>query len=150
KIDMGTGIRTALAQIVADELDVSIDQVIVILGDTALTPDQGKSTASAGVMTGGQPLRVAACEARAGLVKRAAERLGEETAALAVNDGVVFVKTRPGERVPYGELIGNVPLSIGVNVTRQTPWGPEIKGSSPLKSPQDYRYAGRPVRRAEV
>jgi CO/xanthine dehydrogenase Mo-binding subunit len=41
KVDLGTGVRTALAQIVADELDVAFPKVTVIQGDTDLTPDQG-------------------------------------------------------------------------------------------------------------
>jgi nicotinate dehydrogenase subunit B len=43
-VDLGTGARTALAQIVAEELDVSIGQVNVVLGDTDKTPDQGRQS----------------------------------------------------------------------------------------------------------
>ena len=150
KIDMGTGIRTALAQIVADELDVSIEKVVVVLGDTGLTPDQGKSTASAGVMTGGQPLRIAACETRAALMTRAAERLGTEVTGLEVRDGVVCVKGEPGRGMSYGDLIGNLQLSIELDVTEETAWGPVLRGSSPLKPSRDYRYAGKSVVRAAV
>jgi len=41
-VDLGTGIRTALGQIVAEELDVSIARVVVVLGDTSLVPNQGR------------------------------------------------------------------------------------------------------------
>jgi CO/xanthine dehydrogenase Mo-binding subunit/aerobic-type carbon monoxide dehydrogenase small subunit (CoxS/CutS family) len=150
KIDMGTGVRTALAQVVADELDVPLDNVSVVLADTSVAPDQGKSTASSGVMTGGQPLRVAACEIRAALVARAAGRLRADAAQLDVADGVVFVKDVPQRRITFGDLIGNEPLSVEVEVLRVTPWGPELKGPSALKPPQAYHYSGRSVRRPVI
>src|SRR5579871_6796853 len=46
RIDLGTGVRTALAQIVADELDVDFDRITMVMGDTARTPDQGTTSAS--------------------------------------------------------------------------------------------------------
>jgi nicotinate dehydrogenase subunit B len=150
KIDMGTGIRTAYAQLVADELDVAVDKVRVVLGDTATTPNQGKSTASAGVMFGGQPLKVAARETRTALMARAAERLGVELARLEVEDGVVFDKAAPGNRVSYGDLIGNSPLAVEIDVGRTTIWGPELTASSALKAPQSYRYVGKSILRDAI
>ena len=60
RVDLGTGTETVFAQFVADELDVPIGQIRVIMGDTRLTPDQGKTTASLNVVRGSQPIRVAA------------------------------------------------------------------------------------------
>ncbi len=45
-VDLGTGIRTALGQIVAEELDVSFARVVVVLGDTEIVPNQGATIAS--------------------------------------------------------------------------------------------------------
>ena len=45
-VDLGTGIRTALAQIVAEELDVAFERVTMVLGDTARVPNQGPTIAS--------------------------------------------------------------------------------------------------------
>lgn len=45
-VDLGTGIRTALGQIVAEELDVSFARVVIVLGDTAVVPNQGATIAS--------------------------------------------------------------------------------------------------------
>ena len=64
-VDLGTGIRTALAQIVAEELDVGLDQVEMVLGDTALAPNQGPTIASASIQIHAVPLRQAAAQARA-------------------------------------------------------------------------------------
>src|SRR5258706_15704423 len=74
-VDLGTGVRTALAQIAADELDVRMDCVKVVLGDTASVPNQGATIASASIQVHGAPLRQAAAQARAWLLDRAAEAL---------------------------------------------------------------------------
>lgn len=150
KIDMGTGIRAAYAQMVADELDVRIDKVIVVLGDTGQTPDQGKSTASAAVMLGGQPLRVAAAEARAALLEKAATRLGASVESLVAEEGTVFVREDRSRSLSYGELIGNDPLDIVLPIERTTDWGPELRPGVRLKSPDQFRYSGQTVLRATV
>ena len=69
-VDLGTGIRTALAQIAADELDVELAQVEMVLGDTPRAPNQGGTIASASIQIHAQPLRLAAAQARAWLVAR--------------------------------------------------------------------------------
>jgi len=76
RIDMGTGNRTCFMQFVADELDVALDRIHIVAGDTELTPDGGKTTASNGVPIGSQPLRVSAATARHRLLQLASERLG--------------------------------------------------------------------------
>src|SRR5207245_2007037 len=64
KMDMGQGVDVAIAQIVADELDVAFDRVSVVMGDTAFTCNQGGASGSTGVQRGGLTLRHAAAEAR--------------------------------------------------------------------------------------
>ncbi len=59
-VDLGTGIRTALAQIVAEELDVPLGAVNVVLGDTENTPNQGPTVASETIQVTAVPLRIAA------------------------------------------------------------------------------------------
>ena len=59
KVDLGTGVYTALQQIVADELDVPISRIEMIQGDTLLTPDQGRTWASITIQIGGVQLRQA-------------------------------------------------------------------------------------------
>jgi nicotinate dehydrogenase subunit B len=92
-IDMGTGIQTAVAQIVADELEVPLRAVRVVMGDTGLTPDQGKSTSSRGVTLGAQPLRIAACEARCALIELGATLMNVPSAELEARDGFVRRKS---------------------------------------------------------
>src|SRR3974390_1532870 len=74
-VDLGTGVRTALGQIVAEELDVSFARVVVVLGDTSRVPNQGATIASETIQITAVPLRKAAAQARQFLLARAAERL---------------------------------------------------------------------------
>src|SRR4030081_902745 len=74
KVDLGTGLRTALTQIVAEELDVPMSQVSLIEGDTALPPDKGVTYGSLSIKNGGMQLRRAAATARRALLHRAAAR----------------------------------------------------------------------------
>ncbi len=78
KVDLGTGVLTALTQIVADELDVPLKSVTVIQGDTALTPNQGTTWGSLSIQIGGVQLRNAAAAARNALLELAAAKLGRE------------------------------------------------------------------------
>src|SRR5215207_8607848 len=88
-VDLGTGIRTALGQIVAEELDVSIARVVVVLGDTAEVPNQGATIASETIQITTVPLRKAAAQARQFLIARAAERLEVSLDDLSIEDGLV-------------------------------------------------------------
>ena len=63
KVDLGTGVRTALAQIAAEELDLPIAAVTIVAGDTQLTPDQGPSYGSLSIQVGGVQIRQAAAAA---------------------------------------------------------------------------------------
>ncbi len=76
KVDLGTGVLTALSQIVADELDVPLKSVAVVQGDTALTPDQGKTWGSLSIQIGGVQLRNVAAVARNALLELAGGKLG--------------------------------------------------------------------------
>src|SRR5580658_7717722 len=74
-VDLGTGIGTALAQIVAEELDVPLTRVSLVLGHTTEVPNQGPTIASATIQIAAVPLRLAAAQARQFLLARAAEVL---------------------------------------------------------------------------
>ena len=73
-VDLGTGIATALAQIVAEELEVEVGQITMVLGNTASVPNQGATIASASLQIHAAPLRAAAAQARAWLAARAAAK----------------------------------------------------------------------------
>src|SRR5580704_14545853 len=88
-VDLGTGIRTALGQIVAEELDVSFARVVVVLGDTSRAPNQGPTIASETIQITAVPLRNAAAQARRFLLARAAERLELPIEDLTIEDGLI-------------------------------------------------------------
>src|ERR1700735_4635589 len=110
-VDLGTGIRTALGQIVAEDLDVSFARVVVVLGDTSLVPNQGAKIASESIQISAVPLRKAAAQARQFLIARAAERLELPLEELAIEDGLVRGHNRS---ISYGELIGDDTIRLGL------------------------------------
>jgi CO/xanthine dehydrogenase Mo-binding subunit len=89
KVDLGTGYRIAVRQMVAEELDLPVDRIALIEGDTALTPDQGPTGGSSGIMRGGVQIRQAAATARQALVKLAADRLNTIPDTLTVEAGAL-------------------------------------------------------------
>src|SRR5260370_14657738 len=93
KVDLRTRLRPALTQIAAEELDVPLDRVTVIQGDTALTPDQGPTYGSLSIQNGGVQIRQAAAAARKHLVDLASQRLGAAAGDLIVEAGVIKPKS---------------------------------------------------------
>lgn len=150
KIDAGSGIRTTFTQIVADELDVPMNRITMILGDTARTPNQEKATASTGVSVGVQPLRVAAAEARAALAALGATRLGLGPDQVGTRDGAVYSKLDPKATIAYGELIGTQILDIRLKKIRDTQWGPLLEGKAPLQSYKVRKMVGKAVPRFDL
>jgi CO/xanthine dehydrogenase Mo-binding subunit len=160
RIDMGTGVETAFGQLISDELDVPFESVKIVMGDTDLTPDQGKSTASSNASIGARPLRIAAAEARRTLLKMAAERLAVSVDKLDVAEGVVRVRTVPSKQISYAELIGgrrfatrlaqasigppDQALTAGIGTQPVASNGLRLKGSS------DLRLVGKSIPRVDV
>ena len=102
KVEIGQGILTALAQIVAEELDVALERVRLAPADTRYSPDEGMTSGSMSITDGGAALRYAAAEARDLLLQRAAQQLGVSLEQLSVADGVV--SARSGGSTTYWEL----------------------------------------------
>jgi CO/xanthine dehydrogenase Mo-binding subunit len=147
KVDLGTGSKTALAQIAAEELDVAFEHIKMVMGDTATTPDQWMTGANLTIAQGGSELRRAAASARRALVARAAERLGAPAADLIVEDGVVRVKDSPSRFVRYGDLIGDgFQLQVDPKIAFKKPNTYQVIGKSiprvdiPEKVTGDYTY----------
>jgi CO/xanthine dehydrogenase Mo-binding subunit len=103
KVEIGQGILTALAQIVAEELDVALERIRLAPANTSYSPDEGMTSGSQSITDGGAALRYAAAEARDLLLQRAAQRLAVSLEQLSVTDGVV--KARSGGAVTYWELV---------------------------------------------
>jgi CO/xanthine dehydrogenase Mo-binding subunit len=137
KVDLGTGIGTALTQIVAEELDVPLSRVHVIEGDTALTPAQGKTWGSLSIQNGGVQIRQAAATARRALLQEAAKRFGVPVEDLIVEQGTMRSRNG-GKQITYGELIGGKTFSL------------KVDKQAPLKDPATYKIVGRPVPRFDI
>jgi len=151
RIDMGTGIETAFGQIIADELDVPFERVKIVMGDTELTPDQGKSTASSNIGQGAPPLRIAAAEARRALLKMAADRFRVSVEDLDVADGIVRVRKASSKRISYGELIGG--RRFRTRLDQKVDGGlsqPVASRGLRLKAPGELRLVGTSVPRVDV
>ncbi len=105
KVEIGQGILTALAQIVAAELDVVFERVRMIAASTGTSPDEAVTSGSLSVQESGTALRFAAAEARALFIAQAAKRLGVDPAMLAVRDGEIVAKGAP-TGISYWTLAG--------------------------------------------
>src|SRR5262245_55549271 len=138
KVELGTGVRTALAQIVAEELDVPFERIRMVMGDTALTPDEGITAGSQTISAGGSKLRRAAAEARRALLDMASHCLDALTDELVVRDGTIAVSHHPDQSVTYAELMG---------VKR---FQREVSETVPLKRPEAYRLVGTSVPRVDI
>ena len=99
KVEIGQGIGTALAQIVADELDVAIGRVLICPTNTAESPNEAVTAGSMSVHDSGAALRAACAEAREILLGAAASRLGVAREALSVRDGDIVALD--GRRTTY-------------------------------------------------
>jgi nicotinate dehydrogenase subunit B len=112
KIEMGQGVMTSLAQMIAEELGVALGSIDMVLGDTDRCPVDMGTFGSLTTRVFGPALRAAAAQARLTLLELAAQTLGVPAARLSVDNGIVSVKGHSGERVSYGEL------SQGARITR--------------------------------
>src|SRR5947207_6743932 len=150
KMDMGQSLDIAIAQIVAEELDVAVDKVDVVMGDTALTCNQGGASGSTGIQNGARPLRSAAAEARRLLVQAASQKLGLPVEQLRVDDGVVAAVSDPAKKTSYAELIGGRHFHHQVEWNKQIGNPMDIKVQATPKSPSDYRVVGKSLPRRDV
>jgi len=135
-VDLGTGIRTALGQIVAEELDVAFARVVVVLGDTAVVPNQGATIASETIQISAVPLRSAAAQARQFFLSRAAARLELPLSELIIEDGLV--RGKDNRSVSYGELIGNDTIRL------------ELADDVPVKAVSNSSIVGQSVPRVDL
>lgn len=137
KVDLGTGHRIAMRQMVAEELSIATEQIELIEGDTALTPDQGPTAGSSGVMRGGVQLRQAAATAREALLALAAQKLQRPSVELTLDEGQVGAISG-GPKFRIAELIGEQPFNVKMNP------------KAPLKDPQRYSIVGRSLPRPDL
>jgi len=137
KIEMGQGVVTSLAQMLAEELEVELDAVDMVMGDTALCPWDMGTFGSMSTRFFGPPLRQAAAEARAILIELAAEELGVPVSGLRAEAGTVVVTDDATRRVAYAAL------AQGKGITR------ELHTEVELTGPEDFEVIGRSIPRKD-
>lgn len=104
KIEMGQGVVTSLVQMIADELNVSMEKINLVMGDTDLCPWDGGTWGSETTRGFGPLMRAALAEGRGVLLKMASEKLKVPVNTLVVNDGVISDPADPAKSVTYAEL----------------------------------------------
>jgi len=142
KIDGGQGLGTAIAQMVAEEIDVAYERVRVVMGDSALTMDMGGASAAIGVSHGGTMLRRTAAEARRLLIEMASQKLGLAVDQLTVTDGVVHGISDTTKRVSYAELIGGRHFDKPVKWNGRLSNGLVLEVQAPLKKHTEFKVIG--------
>jgi nicotinate dehydrogenase subunit B len=137
KIEQGQGVMTSLPQLLAEELDVSLAAVDIVMGDTDLCPWDMGTFGSLSVRQFGPVLRQGAADARALLLQMAAERLQVPIERLAVKAGVVSDAADPKKTVSYGQL------TEGKRIERKA------EGKTPLKPLKSYTVVGTSAKRRD-
>jgi len=137
KVDLGTGARAAIRQIVAEELGLSPGRIALVEGDTALTPDQGSTGGSTGIMVGGVQIRQAAATARARLLSLASASLNRPVSDLETSDGMVVARG-DGGAVSFASLIGGAAFELPIDKT------------APLRNPDAYTVVGTSYARPDI
>jgi nicotinate dehydrogenase subunit B len=149
KPEIGMGVGTAYAQIVAEELDVPLDHVQLVMGDTASTANQGGVGGSTSIMLGAKPLRNAAANARFLLTQMASRRLGVPADQLEAKDGVFRVKGDATKSVSYADLAGGGDLNDALKVSGDG-FGLNVEGPGKPKDPSTYTIVGKPAPRVDL
>jgi nicotinate dehydrogenase subunit B len=149
KVELGTGVETALAQIAAEELDVSWKKIKVDMGDTEKTIDQATTSGSRTIERAGPQIRQAAAAARKELLRLAAEKLGAPAEKLTVKDGMVSVLGNPSKRISYAQLIGGKRFNVTIQAEGKAG---DLKLAQDVKpkDPKQYTTVGKPVPRFDV
>ena len=137
KVEIGQGILTALRQIAAEELDVSLHRITLQSGDTELTPNEGYTSGSQSIQFGGVALRLACAETRLLLLEHVAAMSGVPLAELTVRDGVINCRGQPTTH-DYWTVAPSVDLTRAAS------------GRAAPKAVADYAVVGRSAPRVDL
>jgi nicotinate dehydrogenase subunit B len=132
KIEMGQGVITSLPQMLAEELEVPLKSVNIVLGDTDLCPWDMGTFGSRSTKFYGPLLRAAAAKAREILIELAAEQLALSKDKLTVKEAFVLEKNNPENKVSYASL------ARGKRIEHH------LEKDAPLKSVSDFTVCGQP------
>jgi len=137
KVELGQGIETAIAQIAADELDVSLDRLSLVAGDTTQSPDEWYTAGSQSIEVGGTSMRLVCAEVRSLFLQAAARELEVNAAELRIRDGTIEV-AGTDLHTSYWDLASRVDLAR------------EVTGAAAPKSPSQHEIIGRSAPRRDL
>jgi len=152
KIEMGQGVETSMAQMIAEDLAVPLGRIDMVMGDTDTCPfDQG----TWGSMTTrffGPALRAAAANAKAILVELAAERLSVPKTDLRAEDGAVVVAADPSRRVTYADLVGGrrIERTLSEAAIQKAVADFAVMGTSPRRLDAAEKVTGKAIYAGDV
>jgi len=137
KVEIGQGVLIALSQIAAEELDVAIDRIDILSGDTADAPDEGSTSSSQSIEVSGRSVRLVSAELRTRVLGRLAQRLNCAPEDLSVDDGFFLMD-------------GNATGYDYWNFAGPEDFANDIEGSAQPKPPSAYKLVGQPVPRRDL
>ncbi|MEJ2111868.1 MAG: molybdopterin-dependent oxidoreductase, partial [Acidobacteriota bacterium] len=137
KVELGQSATTALAQMAADELGVTLESITMVMGDTDLCPYDMGTFGSMSIRILGPQLRAAAAEAREILLTLASERLGKPTSQLIISNGVISSGSGANNRVDFGQL------AKGQKITRK------LDGKAVTKKVSEFKLMGKSILRLD-
>ena len=139
KVELGTGVQTAMMQIVAEDLNVDLDQLDYVQGDTSQTPgDKGFTAGSKSVQTQGPSLRIAAATAQQTLLTLASQALNVPVANLVAKGGRIGIGPNLDQALTYAQLLAGKQIQLVSNANVQ------------VKDPSAYQIVGQSVPRVEL
>lgn len=138
KVELGTGILTALSQIAAEELNIDFEGLSVVAGDTDIVPNQGGTTATATIGIAAIATRTAAATAFQTLLTLASRKLNVAKESLEGVKGRIQLKGKPDTHITYAELIGGKTFNV------------QLDAKVKFKDPADYSIVGQPVPRIDI
>jgi CO/xanthine dehydrogenase Mo-binding subunit len=136
-VEIGQGVLIALSQIAAEELDVAIDRIDILSGDTADAPDEGSTSSSQSIEVSGRSVRLVSAELRARVIGRLAQRLNCAPEDITVDDGLFLQGGNPTGH-DYWSFAGPEDFAA------------DIEGTATPKSPGAYRLVGQPLPRRDL
>ncbi len=136
KAELGQGIKTALLQVAAEQLDTAFEQLKIVTADTARTANEGYTAGSHSMQDSGTAIMHAAAQVRQILLGEAAKRAGAQPEQMTTENGAVIAPN--GRRFGYGDLVADEMLHV------------QASPQSHLKDPAQYKYLNRRIPRVDI
>ena len=136
KAELGQGVKTAIIQCAAEELELDPKSITLVTADTFRTPNEGYTAGSMSMQNSGTAVRNAAAQVRELLIGQAAKQLNVDPATLHAENGQIVGGN--GQKLGYGAVVGNNILHVNAQPT------------SKLTPTKDFKVMGKPMPRVDI